>query len=443
MKALLLSLFISLSLFAQNDKPNVIFIFADDIGYEALNCYGGLDFETPNLNKMAKDGILFQKMYTSPVCTPSRVSMHTGTYTFRHKHYGVLPVHNGTKKKVNFQKMPTFAQQIRNNGYMTSVTGKWQLATLEVWPDHIQNAGFDSWCVWQIWRQGKKTERHWGPVYNRDGKVMEGIENKFGPDVLTDYVLQQMETATKAKKPFFILHNELLPHWPLVETPDDRQLGRNKSLKGLINYMDKLIGRILDKTEELGIRDNTYVFFMGDNGTWEPDVVNPKFGEPGEKKHTRHTIHGNVNGGKAMMCDGGAHVPFIGWGPKSIPAGAVNTELVDVVDLFSTFCEVTGTKIPETVKTDGRSIASQIHGQTGPKREWTHQGYKGESIFDGSWRYFIKSGALWDARKLPVERKLTKTEIVERQEIIKTMKKIHKDITRNLPQEPKPLSFYR
>ena len=109
--------------------PNIIFIFADDIGYEALNCYGGLDFKTPHLDKMAAEGLRFQKMYTSPVCTPSRVSMHTGLYTFRHKHTTVLPVHLGSSQKVDFQEMPTYAQQLRQNGYATNVTGKWQLAT--------------------------------------------------------------------------------------------------------------------------------------------------------------------------------------------------------------------------------------------------------------------------------------------------------------------------
>ena len=97
MKTICLCMLFSLSIFAQADKPNIIFIFADDIGYEALNCYGGLDFETPNLNKMAKEGIMFQNMYTSPICTPSRVSLHTGTYTFRHKHYGVLIKGQGIK----------------------------------------------------------------------------------------------------------------------------------------------------------------------------------------------------------------------------------------------------------------------------------------------------------------------------------------------------------
>ena len=171
------------------DRPNVLVIFADDIGYEALNSYGGQDFETPNLNRMAKQGLRFSRAYTSPVCTPSRVSLHTGLYVKRHGYDTVLPVHLGTEKIVDFQKMPTFAQQIRANGYLTSVTGKWQLATIQKHPDHIRNAGFDSWCVWQIWNNGEKTERHWNPYFNQDGAIRKDLAERFGRDLSTGGIL--------------------------------------------------------------------------------------------------------------------------------------------------------------------------------------------------------------------------------------------------------------
>ena len=387
-------------------RPNILYIFADDIGYECLNCYGGLDFETPNLNRMASEGIRFSQAHTTPVCTPSRVSMHTGLYVPRHGHTSVLPVHRGSDKKVDFQAMPTYGQFLQGNGYQTCTTGKWQLATLEIWPDHIRSCGFDSWCVWQIWRNNAKTERHWGPCYNRDGRIMTGLEKRFGPDVLNEYVIEKMTAAAKAKEPFFILHNELLPHWPVIDTPLDRMQGSAPSLHGMILYMDKLAGDLLDTVEKLGIRENTYVFFMGDNGTNQGDVENPKKGQPGEGPHTRHTKAGNVEGGKSHLGDAGSHVPLIVWGPKEIPAGSVNDELIDIVDLFPTFCQLTSTEIPDFVKLDGRSIASQIHGQPGLARDWAHQQlggkFGGVSVFDGKFRLF-KNGKLIDGRKLPKE----------------------------------------
>lgn len=388
-------------------RPNILLIFADDIGYEALKSYGGLDFETPNLDRMAEQGLRFSRAYTSPVCTPSRVSLHTGLYANRHGHVDVLPVHRGTDKAVDFEAMPTFAQQLRANGYRTSVTGKWQLATLETHPDHIRRAGFDSWCVWQIWNDGSKTERHWSPAFQEDGKLRDDLAGRFGPDALADYVVERMRAAKAAEAPFLIVHNELLPHWPVVETPDDRALGRKPCLGNFIHYMDKLAGRLLDEVEALGIRDRTYVFFMGDNGTWEPDFHNPKNGRPGEGPHTRHTRAGPVNGGKNQLNDAGSHVPLLAWGPPSIPAGAVCDDLVDVVDLFPTFCELGGTELPGTISIDGRSLAPQLEGKPGIPRPWVHHALDrklgGEHLFDGRFRLSRDGRTLIDARALPRE----------------------------------------
>lgn len=427
---------------AADDRPNILFIFADDIGYEALNCYGGLDFDTPRLNRMAAQGVRFSRAYASPVCTPSRVSMHTGLYTTRHRHYGVLPVHNGTDKKVDFRSMPTYAQLLRQAGYATSVTGKWQLATLEVWPGHIREAGFDSWCIWQIWRDGKKTLRHWTPTFNQDGLVRDDIADRFGPDVLADYVIAQMRNAHADGQPFLIVHNELLPHDPIIDTPEDRELGRKPALGHMIHYMDYLVGRVLDAVEELGLRDNTYVIFMGDNGTHEEDFRNPRAGQPEERLHSRHTTAGRVNGGKRQLGDAGTHVPLIVWGPKQVAAGTVCDDLVDVVDLFPTFCELSGTAIPEAITIDGRSIAAQIHGQSGIRRAWVHHGISsakgrvgGENLFDGSWRLFKSTGALWDARELPREPVADLRE-AEAREAKRRLEAVFGAITREGPRPP-------
>ena len=418
-----------------DDRPNILLIFADDIGYEALNCYGGLDFETPHLNRMAEQGLRFTRAYTSPVCTPSRVSLHTGLYVTRHRHLGVLPVHRGTKEKVDFQAMPTFAQLLRRAGYATSTTGKWQLATLEAWPDHIRNAGFESWCVWQIWRDGKKTFRHWTPTFNEDGAIRADIADRFGPDVLVDYVIEQMTEAKEAGQPFLIVHNELLPHDPIIQTPDDKNLGRRAALGHMIHYMDKLVGRLLDAVDNLGLRSNTYVLFMGDNGTHEEDFANPRRGAPDERPHTRHTRAGRVNGGKFKLGDAGTHVPLIVWGPNSVPRGRVCDDLIDVVDLFPTFCELSGTTIPDALAIDGRSIAPQIHGQPGTQREWVHHGIagKGENLFDGSWRLFSKGDVLSDARSLPRERRAAETDAA-----LAAKRRLNAILERITPRGPRP-----
>ncbi len=433
------SLFASAASAGSDNSPNILFIYADDIGYEALNCYGGLDFETPHLNRMAREGIRFSRAYASPVCTPSRVSLHTSLYVTRHGHVNVLPVHKGTDKKVDFQKMPTFAQLIRDSGYATSVTGKWQLATLEVWPDHIRDAGFDSWCVWQIWLAGRKTERHWLPTFNEDGRIRDDIAGRFGPDVLADYVIEKMNEAKEEGKPFLILHNELLPHDPIVETPEDRMLGREASLGHMIHYMDLLVGRLLDAVTELGLRESTYVFFMGDNGTHEEDFENPKAGQENEFNHTRHTVLGNVNGGKHKLGDAGTHVPLLVWGPSPVVPGSVCDDLVDVVDLFPTFCELSQTVIPGSLAIDGRSIVPQIHGQPGKERAWVHHAIgEDENVFDGSWRLFRKSDELLDARSLPLEPVASKDDLDAKVAKAK-LEAIFETITRDGPRPPAPV----
>ena len=372
-------------------RPNILLMVADDIGYEALGAYGGLDFETPGLDRMAARGMRFARAYTSPACTPCRVSLHTSLYTTEHRQTGTLPVHYGRNVAVDFGAMPTFAQLLRARGYQTSTTGKWQLATLSFHPNHIADAGFDSWCVWQIWSGTAKTKRYWNPYFNRDGAVLDDIAERFGPDVLEQYVWERMATARDANEPFLIVHNMLLPHEPITETPQDRELGRAASLGHMIEYLDHLVGRTLDKVEELGIRDNTYVFFIGDNGT-EARHFNP-----------RHTSAGDVHGGKRDLTDAGTHVPLLVWGPPGLGSGGVVSDLIDITDIFPTVCELTETAIPWTVSCRGISFVPQLQGRRGTPRVWVHHGYRnGVAVCDGQWR-LDNSGALRDSRMLPAE----------------------------------------
>ncbi len=382
--------------FGSKEHPNILLLFADDLGYEALGCYGGKDFETPHLDRLATQGMRFSRAYTSPVCTPSRMSLYTGTYVSRHGYYDVLPVHLGTKNAVDFRnRWTTYPQLLRKAGYLTSVTGKWQLATLEFHPDHCRDAGFDSWCVWQIWRDGAKTTRYWKPCFNHDGQVRNDIAERFGPDVLADYVIDQMRAAVEAKQPFYIHHNMLLPHWPIIETPDDKVTERQASLSRMIAYMDKLCGRIVGEVDRLGIADSTIVIFMGDNGT--------------ASNTPRMTATGEVKGGKTDLNDAGTHIPLIVRHPGKIEAGAVADDLVDMADWFPTICELAGVDIPASAKLDGASFASRLNGDGSSLRQWVTGGIHGNvSLFDGQWRVDARSNKIIDARQLPREIRLDK-----------------------------------
>lgn len=364
-------------------RPNILLILADDLGYEALGCYGGLDFQTPRLDRFASRGLRFTRAYTSPVCTPSRMSLYTGTYASRHGYVNVLPVHKGTTKAVDFRtRHRTFAQRLRDAGYQTSVTGKWQLATLEHHPKHCRDAGFDSWCVWQIWKDGAKTTRYWEPCLNHDGVVRDDIAERFGPNVLSEYVIDQMKQAIKANQPFYVHHNMMLPHWPITAMPAERADGNPGTLAGMIQEMDRQCGELFDAVERLGIAGNTWVIFMGDNGT-------EAFGKP------RRTKEGVVEGGKTDLTDAGTHIPLLVRRPGFTQPGSVTNDLVDMADWYPTICELTGTEVPETSPIDGISIAGRLNGNEASHRKFVTAGYGGKiSVFDGTHR--LTDGDAWD-----------------------------------------------
>ena len=372
------------------DRPNILFLLADDLGYEMLGSYGGIDAKTPYLDQLAAEGMRFTRAYGSPVCTPTRMSLYTGLYPTNHNYTGVLPVHRGTREAVDFNnKFTTYAQLLRDSGYATSVTGKWQLATLEFHPDHIRDAGFDSWCVWQIWRDGAKTTRYWNPTFNHDGNIREDIVESFGPDVLADYVIGQMLDASKKDEPFCIQHNMLLPHEPIIETPAERKSGEPASLRRMITYLDSRVGQIVTAVDKLGIAENTCIIFLGDNGT---DI-----------QSTRKTTAGTVRGGKRTLDDGGTHLPLIVRWAGSVPAGVVADDLVDVTDFFPTFCEIAGVKISDETEMDGVSIAGRLLRGEPTGRAITVAGFQKQfSVFDGEWR-LGSDGELIDARELPDE----------------------------------------
>lgn len=359
---------------AAAESPNFLILFADDLGFETLGSYGGTDYETPNIDRLAGEGLRFSRAYTSPVCTPSRMSLYTGTYASTHRYTNVLPVHQGTKKAVDFKsKWTTYAQLLRGAGYATSVTGKWQLATLEHHPDHLREAGFDSWCIWQIWRDGAKTTRYWQPALNHDGALRDDVSERFGPDVLAEYVVDQMKAAVAEKQPFCIHHNFMLPHEPNVTVPG----ASDSTLDGMITYLDKLVGDLVSEVDALGIAEETWIIFMGDNGTMA-------FGE------NRTLRDGTViKGGKYELTEAGTHIPLIVRRTGVTDPGTTADELIDMADWLPTLCDLADVALPDGLKIDGQSFAARLETGDAPEapREWVTAGFQNAySVSDGSHR---------------------------------------------------------
>lgn len=360
---LIISLF-SIHLQAQ-DKPNIVLIMADDVGAEVLQTYGGESYSTPNLNKLAENGLQFNYAFTTPLCTPTRAQVMSGQYPFRNGWTGGIweqPEDNQYMSPSIFN----FAQMLKNTGYTTAVAGKWQLARFDNRPDHPENVGFDEHCLW-TWQYDKslppgvamegpeKPARFWSPGIWQNGKIMQDVAGKYGPDIYTNFLLDFMERHQS--QPFFVYFPMTLAHFPFVYTPGTTAGGsKQENFTKMVPYMDMLVGKIVQKLETLGLRENTLLVFTGDNGTDRNQSSRWK-GKP-------------VPGGKGNMTDAGTRVPLIVSWPGITPASQQVNHLVDLSDMLPTFAEAAGAEIPPNHFVDGQSILPLIKGDSGETRDW-------------------------------------------------------------------------
>lgn len=358
--------------------PNIILMMADDVSWECFGCYGAEDYKTPNIDGLAKKGIRFANCYSTPLCTPTRVKMMTGKYNFRnYTHFGYL----NPKEK-------TFGNMMQAAGYKTAIAGKWQLNGLyhnaEGCLDNTRpfKAGFDEYCLWQLTagKGGDGGERFWSPPLEHNGKFLTKEDNheKYGPDIMSDFVCDFIDR--NKNQPFFVYYPTVLVHNPFVPTPDsigdaprthdaNKQGGSGKKKKGqkgggsgkenfvaMVNYMDKIVGKLVKKVESIGQLDNTIIMFTADNGT--------------NKSITSRWNGQEIKGGKGDTKDMGTHVPFVAYWKGHTPSGAVLDDLVDTTDFYATVAEAAGVKLGTDDPVDGRSFLPQLNGQKGNPRDW-------------------------------------------------------------------------
>ena len=354
-KSLLIPLFVALAVglsFAADRKPNVILILADDLGYETITANGGESYKTPNLDKLAAEGMRFENCHVQPLCTPTRVQLMTGISNVRnYTHFGHLE-----------PSQTTFGNLMKKAGYATCITGKWQLGNGFEGPAHF---GFDEYCLWQLTR---RPDRYKNPGLEINGKVMDYENSEYGPDVVSDYALDFI--TRKKAEPFFLYYPMMLTHAPYDPTPDsadyaeDKKKGKGKEgshFADMVAYMDKMVGKVIAKVDENGLRDRTLVLFLGDNGTGK--------GTPSRFKGR------DVNGGKGTTTTWGTHVPLIANWPGKIPSGKVLPDLIDPTDFLPTICEAASVPVPGDLKLDGRSFMPQLRGEKGTPREWLYSWY--------------------------------------------------------------------
>ena len=350
---------------AQSTKPNVIVILVDDFGYECVQAYGGTSYATPNINRLASQGIRFEHAYAQPLCTPSRVKIMTGKTN----------VKNYTKFGRLKEGETTFANLFRDNGYATCIAGKWQLSD---GPQVLNDFGFDNHCLWQqYWYSADpntatvgRCPRFKDPLLMVDGQP-QSYPGLYGPDIASDYINNFID-ANK-DKPFLVYYPMILTHSPFVPTPDSgddwnkdepaqSQLTleqKQKYFADMTAYTDKIVAKIEANLIKNNILENTIILFTGDNGT-------------------HHDINSalqdgtNVQGGKGDMTDAGTRVPLIAyWKDRSVPS--VSQDLVDLGDFLPTICEAANIDVPNDI--DGVSFLPQILGQTGTPKDYIFMWY--------------------------------------------------------------------
>lgn len=354
------------------NRMNIILIMADDFGYECIGANGG-GYITPHIDKLAEEGIRFEHCYSNPLSTPSRVQLMTGKYNVR----------NYTAFAKLDHKETTFANLLQASGYATCIAGKWQLGKEKDAPMHF---GFDRSCLWQYTQKAVDAEkcdtRYANPVMDVNGETVHFAQGTFGPDIYCDFVVDFIRE--NKSQPFFVYYPMTLTHSPFVSTPDSKEWSpvRSTTYKGdpvhfpdMVEYTDKLVGRIMNELDKLHLRDNTLVIFTGDNGTGTA-IVSSLNGKP-------------YPGGKGKTIDSGTHVPLIVSCPKG-RTGKVNKNLIDFTDFLPTVCEAAGVELPSSAL-DGLSFYPQLKGKTAKVRQWVYCWYAPQQVCDEKAAVFART----------------------------------------------------
>ena len=381
------------------EKPNIIFIFADDWGYGDLSCHGSSFCKTPNLDQMAKEGIDFTNFtVNSPVCSPSRVAVMTGQFPARHcvhQHFQSVKAHikRGMPDWLDPQA-PLLPRMLQSAGYQTGHFGKWHLGSVADSP--AEDAyGYDRFAT-----------------FNGSGKNEIKKDGLASVDHAVEFIKEFQD------EPFFLnlwLHEAHLAHFPQPKYLEQfKDLDEQKKVyASVIAEGDEGVGRVLALLKELGIDDNTLVVFSTDNG--------PEFTR--DEKHKYHGKDksdgfggyysvgetGGLKGKKRSLFAGGIRVPLIVRWPGVVPAGKTDaTSVLTAVDLLPTFLDVAGVPLPEEYKPDGQSALAAFKGQPWQRIKPIFWQWKGGDNQDYTWPSIGVRDGKW---KLLVNKERNLTEL--------------------------------
>lgn len=434
-------------------KPNIIFILIDDLGWKDVAFMGSGYYETPHIDRLASQGMVFTDAYTcGPNCAPTRASLLSGQYTPRH---GVLTVRTSDKAPAHLRKLKgvptkttldsdivTIAEVLKSAGYVSASMGKWHLGNDPELGPVAQ--GFD--VNIGGWELGRPNKSYFSPYNNPE--LPDGPEGEYLTDRLTDEALAFIET--NRERPFFLYLPHYAVHGPLQAKEEMIQKYREKApdkghknptYAAMIESTDSGIGQILNKLDELGLTDNTVVFFYSDNG----GVENTTSMEP-------------LRGHKGQLYEGGVRVPLaIRW-PGVVKPGTVSSEPVTSVDFYPTLMEIAGGRKPGQQVLDGESLVGLLKGSGHLDREaifWHFPCYLGAgsrnylrqapagAVRHGDWKLieFFEDGHLdlYNLKDDIGEKNNLAGKLPEKaQELHNLLKDWRKSVGARIPTEPNP-----
>jgi len=366
------------------DKPNIVFIMADDIGDQAIGAYGGQSYSTPRVDALAAEGVRFRHGYSMPVCHPSRIAIMTGKYPFRvgSPQWGTFP---------KAEEAGAIGNALKKLGYATAVAGKWQLTMLRDEPDHPHRLGFDQYSVFG-WHEGP---RYYRPMIYENGRVRPDVNDRYGPDVYAEFIVEFIKRQKNG--PFFAYYPMALAHDvtdDIGSPPPLGPQGHYDSYKVMVENMDQRVGRVIDALDEAGIREKTIVVFTADNGTPKSYYFTAQ-GQEMIKQPIEFLWDGQkTQGGKGELTDAGTRVALIANWPGVLTTGQVVDDIVDFSDWLPTFVELAGGTAP--VGIDGQSFAALLRGEGRAKRKYAFAEHNGNrTIRTQRWKLY-DDGRLFD-----------------------------------------------
>lgn len=367
--------------------PNVVIIFMDDQGYQDIGCFGSPNIRTPNLDRMAAEGMKFTDFYAAAaVCSPSRAALLTGCYPPR---VGITKVLFPRDTIGLNPKETTIADLLRTRGYATACIGKWHLGHL---PEFLPTSnGFDTYFgvpysndmdgikgknknLDRTWRE--KDYSPWNVPLMRDEEIAERPADQT--TLIERYTQEAVRFVGKNKdRPFFLYLPHTMPHIPLFVSDEFFVEDPEKAYKATIEQIDGSVGQVLKALKDAGVDEETLVVFTSDNGPWLS-----------KKHHAGSALP--LRDGKFSTYEGGMREPCIMRWPGSIPAGTVCREVCGTIDLLPTIAGLTGAPLRRDRVIDGKDIRPLLAGKAGARSPhqafYYYRGTRLEAVRSGAWK---------------------------------------------------------